>query len=220
MTGGLPAWARSAATLRLLVQVGVLGLAGACHSTGPASEASSDSAAHGAHGARLGEGADSAVAAGSEAQSAAASGDLDDGEPLQLEVPVEGAFPLLVWAPKGTRPHAVIVSAHGAGCLAEQHCGYLWRLARGRAIVACLRGEPLFRARPEQGFYFRDHRALGKELQLAVHALKKQFGERLGASWTFVGYSQGATMGALALPDSPVAFDQIVFIEGGGEGMT
>jgi predicted esterase len=141
-------------------------------------------------------------------------------EPIRTDLAVEGAFPLLTWAPEGSEPKPLVISAHGAGCLAEQHCEYFWRLLEGRAIVACLRGEPLYRNRPEQGFYFRDHLALARELEGAVTALRAHFGARLLQGWTYAGYSQGATMGALLLPDSPASFTQVLLIEGGGEGMS
>jgi len=155
-----------------------------------------------------------------ESSSAAADEGAPKRGPVVLDLELEGGFPLLTWAPAGRGEHPVVVTAHGAGCLAEEDCDYLWRLTSGKAIVACLRGEPLFRTRPEQGFYFRDHLALGRELGLAVAALRTEFGERLGDDWTFAGYSQGATMGALALPESTRAFQQLLLIEGGGEGMT
>jgi len=140
-------------------------------------------------------------------------------EPTVEELPVEGAFPLLVWAPADAAERPLIVSAHGAGCLAEDHCAYLWGLSGGQSIVACLRGEPLYRQHPERGSYFRDHRALARELEAAVDALEARFGTRPAAGRTYVGYSQGATMGALLLPDSARGFRQVLFIEGGGEGM-
>lgn len=140
-------------------------------------------------------------------------------EPHVAEIPLESGFPVLTWAPRSAASAPLIVSAHGAGCVAEDHCAYLWRLSGGRAVVACLRGDPLYRQRPEQGFYFRDHFALRAELEAAVSAVRQHFGDRLKASATFVGYSQGATMGALALPSMQLAFRELIFIEGGGEGM-
>jgi predicted esterase len=154
------------------------------------------------------------VADKTPAQSEAAS-----REPTVEDLPVEGAFPVLVWAPNGSAKKPLIVSAHGAGCAPEDHCAYLWGLSGGEAIVACLPGEPLYRQHPERGFYFKDHRALARELEAAMLAIEARFGTRLDADRTYVGYSQGATMGALLLPDSPLFFRQILFIEGGGEGM-
>jgi predicted esterase len=140
-------------------------------------------------------------------------------EPIREELAVEGAHPLLVWSPSGTKERPLIISAHGAGCAPEDHCAYLWGLSGGEAIVACLPGEPLYRQHPERGFYFKDHRALARELEAAMLAIEARFGTRLDADRTYVGYSQGATMGALLLPDSALAFRQILLIEGGGEGM-
>lgn len=185
-----------------------------CHAGPRAGEASEQSPAPALAPAAPTDSADSGAAHGAE-QEAPAS-----GEPIRTDLAVAGAFPLLTWAPSGKGPRALIVSAHGAGCLAEQHCEYFWRLLGGQAIVACLRGEPLFRNRPEQGFYFRDHLALARELEGAVAALQAHFAERLQEDWTFAGYSQGATMGALLLPDSPLTFAHILLIEGGGEGMS
>lgn len=190
------------------------GAGGATGAPGETHDASTDEplAARGADGAVAG----AAEAAGATEAPLGAEG----GTPRVEELPLESGFPLLVWAPEGRGPFPLLVAAHGAGCVAEDHCAYWWRLTEGRAIVACLRGEPLYRTRPEQGFFFRDHFALGRELELSVRTLTQHFGARLGERATFAGYSQGATMGALALPQSGLAFAELVFIEGGGEGMT
>jgi predicted esterase len=159
---------------------------------------------------------DEELAAGAEASEPEQAA---SAQPVIEELAVEGALPLLVWAPSGTATRPLIISAHGAGCMPEDHCSYLWELSQGQAIVACLRGDPLYRKYPERGFFYRDHFALGRELEAAAAALRQRFDGQLDSSWTYVGYSQGATMGALALPESALGFEQILLIEGGGEGM-
>lgn len=196
----------------------LLGALAACRAGGTAG--APDATPSPARTAQPGEPAGQASGAGEAREGTARSRAGDSEEPSVEEVPIESGFPLLVWAPRGRGTFPLVIAAHGAGCVAEDHCAYWWRLTQGRAIVACLRGEPLYRNRPEQGFFFRDHFALGRELALSVGALTKHFGDRIGARKTFAGYSQGATMGALALPNSGLTFEQLVFIEGGGEGMT
>lgn len=125
-------------------------------------------------------------------------------------------FPLLVVRPEGTGPFPVLVATHGAGGRAEEHCAYWWRQLGGSHLIACLRGAPLYRAAPERGFYYPDHHALGAELAKAAEALERSYAGQLQAGWTFAGYSQGATMGLLALLASKeVAFDALVLLEGG-----
>lgn len=144
----------------------------------------------------------------------------EDGSPQVLELPLREGFPLLVWTPRSDQELRVVMSAHGAGGLAEHHCEYWWRQLEGRFLVACLRGHPLYRTEPERGFYYPDHHELGKETAEARRALAAHFGKRLSGDFSYVGYSQGATMGALMVADHMPPFERFVFIEGGIDSWT
>lgn len=112
----------------------------------------------------------------------------------------------------------VLVVAHGAGGSPEEHCSLYRAIVRGRGFILCPRGEPTDRRLPpgESGFFYRDHRALEREVRAAFTALKEAYGERVDArAPIYAGFSQGAIMGALFLPSRPVLFARGVFIEGG-----
>jgi predicted esterase len=130
------------------------------------------------------------------------------------QLALTGFYPALLFRPQGSGPLPVLVAAHGAGGLAEHHCNYWWRLLGGSHLIVCLRGQPLFRADPARGFYFPDHIELGRELSALILAMEN-LGVSLQPGWTFAGYSQGATMGALALGEAVGPFRRLVLIEGG-----
>ena len=69
------------------------------------------------------------------------------------------------------------------------------------------------------GFYYRDHHALAAELRAALAALDRRFGARVDhAGAVYAGFSQGATMGALALPE--FGFTSAMLVEGGTDDWT
>ena len=109
------------------------------------------------------------------------------------------------------------VIAHGAGGRALDHCAF-WgpRLSPDVALL-CLGGNALRRGEPDGGAYFRDHLALRTELLHALEQVSAQSPDDFSASErVFIGYSQGATMGALALVEH-IDFQHLLLIEGGGE---
>lgn len=134
----------------------------------------------------------------------------------QLEV--EGHLPAPLLAPTGTPPPGgfpVLVIAHGAGGRGEHHCGF-WNEAVGPDwIIACPTGALLDRRQPNGGAYFPDHFRLRAELVALVAALRGRFSQDLTERFRFMGYSQGATMGALAIVGELDVFDELVLIEGG-----
>lgn len=93
-------------------------------------------------------------------------------------------------------------------------------------MLICLTGTPLRSREPEGGAYFKSHLALRAEVEDALDAAKKHWGDQLAPSdWLYLGYSQGATMGALALLMDPplvgsAGFSHLVLVEGGGENWT
>lgn len=129
------------------------------------------------------------------------------------ELAVPQFEPAVIWY----RPSApVIVIAHGAGGEAEWHCRHFHRIFAGRVTLLCPRGKRIAFKDETRGFYYPDHFALRRE----VHALVDQF-ERLVPSaesqrpYVYAGYSQGATMGALAFAESGSLFSKLLLVEGG-----
>ena len=69
---------------------------------------------------------------------------------------------------------------------------------------------------PYQGFFFRHHHALEKEVLAALEALRERFGQRVAnGPVVYAGFSQGATMGALMVVKHPRIFQRLVLVEGG-----
>ncbi len=70
--------------------------------------------------------------------------------------------------------------------------------------------------RRNEAFYYVGHRQLGREIEFAAAALESGYAPYLDRTAPiFVGYSQGASMGALALPGHPLGFARAVLVEGG-----
>lgn len=136
------------------------------------------------------------------------------------ELALEGFLPAVVAPPVGaTTPQPVWVAAHGAGGKASVHCAQ-WRrmLPEGRGFVVCPRGFP---THPKAGvdapgFYYVGHPRLAEEVTAALTALAARW-----PAWVdleapvFAGYSQGASMGALALPGHSGRFARVLLWEGG-----
>lgn len=136
------------------------------------------------------------------------------------ELELEGFLPAVVAPPVGAvGPQPVWVAAHGAGGKASIHCEQ-WRsmLPEGRGFVLCPRGFP---THPQAGvdapgFYYVGHPRLAEEVAAALKALSARW-----PAWVdleapvFAGYSQGASMGALALPGHPGRFARVLLWEGG-----
>jgi predicted esterase len=131
---------------------------------------------------------------------------------LALEVP--GFLPAVLFIPAGEDVRPLVVTTHGAGGTPESLCAYWVRLTDGRAFVLSLRGTPF---NSDSGAYFyRDHLALGKELNAALQAAQKAFGQRFAAgAGVYSGFSQGATMGVGMIPPYAEQLPHLVMIEGG-----
>ncbi len=144
-----------------------------------------------------------------------------------VELPIPGFLPALAFVPPGGPedrfPLAVVL--HGAGGRPEPHCDRWRHLLAERAYVVCPRGTPLGLVPPggePEGYFYRDHRALGLEVAAAVGAARSTFGPRLDARRALLaGFSQGATMGALFLHELPRfegaedVFARVALVEGG-----
>jgi predicted esterase len=87
-------------------------------------------------------------------------------------------------------------------------------------VLLCLSGVPLRKSDPDGGAYFPNHFELRDELSAALAALQEHpLYFRLLPERAFLGYSQGATMGALAVVGEH-EFASLVLIEGGAENWT
>ncbi len=127
-----------------------------------------------------------------------------------LQVP--GFETALLFAPIGDSPRPLVVAAHGAGGGPEWECDYWRRLTHDRVFVLCLSGTPL--GGSYAGYFFRDHRALNRELAAAVRAARAAEPRILQSSGIYAGFSQGATMGTPIIAQHAEAFPYAVLIEG------
>lgn len=126
--------------------------------------------------------------------------------------------PAIFVLPDDTGPVPLLIGAHGAGGSPEWQCEWLSALTTATTARLCLRGLPL--ARGELAYYYPEHRSLGRWLAAALERVETDYGARLAAPFIYVGYSQGATMGALAIQTSSHAIPHLLLIEGGLEGWT
>jgi predicted esterase len=129
------------------------------------------------------------------------------------ELPLEGFEPALVYyVPQGPK----LVVTHGAGGHAEWHCEHYRRIFEGRVSLLCARGKKRYYNDPAQGYYYPDHRALSAEVLELVATFETRFEPRsAGERYVYTGYSQGATMGALAFASEGGVFSHLLLVEGG-----
>jgi predicted esterase len=137
---------------------------------------------------------------------------------VELEIPDQdpsvASFP-----PSAPFPQPVLISAHGAGDSAQEMCE-VWRAVLGdRGIVLCPAG-PRMRAH-EEGRYYPDHHALERITFAAVRALAEKYPREADVKRiVYTGYSQGATMGALMIPEHGAECPRLVLVEGGFDDWT
>lgn len=135
--------------------------------------------------------------------------------PTVLSVPLEGMPSPLLVLPAEQRPVPLIIGGHGAGGSPEWNCEWLSWLLDESAVLLCLRGTPM--DRHGDSFYYPEHHSLDKWLSAALDYVKQQYTERLDGRSVYVAYSQGATMGALALQDD-AEIPNLLLVEGGVDG--
>ncbi len=132
------------------------------------------------------------------------------------ELALDSFEPAVIALPQGAGPHPLVIAAHGAGGRAEWHCNHQRAIWGPNVMIACPRGKRRFAREPERGYYFPDHHALAAELRCLEALLRRQFGVRLrNTPALYVGYSQGASMGSLALLTELAAYQPWVLVEGG-----
>ncbi|MCC6521294.1 MAG: hypothetical protein IT373_01410 [Polyangiaceae bacterium] len=142
-----------------------------------------------------------------------------EGSEAFVDLPVPGHRAALVGLPLGASgPRPVLVATHGALGHARPHCE-LWQAVVGaRAFVLCPRGARMAPALPDDayGHFYPGHPKLADEVTHALAALAARYGAHVDlAAPVYVGFSQGANMGALVLPSHPAHFARALLIEGG-----
>lgn len=128
--------------------------------------------------------------------------------PRALEVP--GFLPAVLFVPGGKEPRPLVVAAHGAGGSPEWECDYWSRLLREESFVLCLRGASLNNG---GGYYYRTQHALEAELVAAERAARAAE-PRISAGGTYVGFSQGSSMGSAIIAKHGGKFPRLVLVEG------
>jgi predicted esterase len=135
-----------------------------------------------------------------------------------VELPLPKGEPAVVSVPEGEGPRPLIVATHGAGGLARVHCRLWQSIVGARGFVLCPRGHRIMPHEPNgvAGYFYDGHPALGREISLALEALRQRYGGRVDMTAPlFAGYSQGAGMGSMLLPNHPARFARAVLVEGG-----
>lgn len=134
----------------------------------------------------------------------------------EIDIPIAGFEPAIVIFPDTAEKKPLIVVAHGAGGQASWHCRHWHGFIGNDAILLCPRGKRQYARDPSKGYYFPDHPSLGREVLAALAALRLQAGSKIASGpITYAGYSQGATMGALAFASDDNPFQRLVLVEGG-----
>jgi len=132
---------------------------------------------------------------------------LDDGRKAIVSLPLGS-----------TAPRPLLVATHGAGGRALDHCQLWRRIVADRGFVLCPRGRAIYPYGPAEPtrFFYPGHPSLAKEVSRAMAALAQRYAARLDPSKPiFAGYSQGASMGSMVLPEHPAGFARAALVEGG-----
>jgi predicted esterase len=108
-----------------------------------------------------------------------------------VELPVEGFRAARVSVPLGaTEPRPVVVALHGAGDRPEWACGGWRGVMDAYAFTVCPSGEP---GGAPGGFVWGNDIAVEREVNAAVEATRRRFGEYVAPGCTLLtGFSQGA----------------------------
>ncbi len=146
-----------------------------------------------------------------------ATPDMNRDEVAWAALPLEGFEPAIVSLPRGGRNGApLLVATHGAGGTAEWHCDHWRRLTQARGYILCLTGKRMVASREvESGYYYPDHLALGRELKAALASFRANYPSADSTNAVYAGYSQGASMGALAIAGLDPTFARAILVEGG-----
>jgi len=137
-------------------------------------------------------------------------------EALPTTLPLEGFEPAILQLPSEHRPLALFVVSHGAGGQAKWHCRHYELMLGPYAGLVCLAGKRMAARNPTLGYYYPNHVELGNELRVARAVLLETHGPSVaGETAVYIGYSQGATMGALAVGEHGEYWPLMALVEGG-----
>jgi pimeloyl-ACP methyl ester carboxylesterase len=145
-----------------------------------------------------------------------------DGPFLALQV--EGHGDAVVSLPLGARDkRPLVIATHGNYDRPEWQCEVWREIVHGSAFVLCPRGvsRPDSPSRDDIRFTYASNRALEREIEAAMTALRARFGDHLDdAAPLYTGFSLGAIMGVSIATRAPDRFPRMVLIEGGHDKWT
>ena len=146
-------------------------------------------------------------------------------EPAIRQLALQDFEPAHVVLPRGEgrQKARLAVIAHGAGERPEPHCAHYEALLPDDYLLVCTRGYPSNKHLPEpqRGYFYDGHPKLGQELQAVFTALAAEAPYATSVELEralYVGFSQGASMGILALHERPEVaahFNSILLVDGG-----
>jgi len=144
------------------------------------------------------------------------TGEAPQPEAVPSALSVMGFEPAVLRLSTYRRTAPLFVITHGAGGQAEWHCEHYEAILGPSASLLCLAGKRMVARDPTRGYYYPDHVVLSNEIVAARVAIReKHSGALSGDSDVYVGYSQGATMGALAVAGYGAFFTRLLLVEGG-----
>jgi predicted esterase len=127
---------------------------------------------------------------------------------------------VLRWAAAQVRAPLFVIT-HGAGGFAEWHCQHYAALLGSGGTLLCPSGRRMFASDPSRGYYYPNHVVLAEELQGARDAMLQHYAMRIREeAIVYVGYSQGASMGVLAVHKHGDWWPRLLLVEGGYDGWT
>lgn len=147
--------------------------------------------------------------------------------PGYARLPVPGYLPAVVaWPEAAAGVVPIAVAAHGSFDQPEWNCETFSQVVHGAAVVLCPRGKLRWDtpSEPEMlRFYFpaagggpAASASLQREVDAALRALQGSAAARLAPGPVlYIGFSQGAILGAPLLIKSPARFPRAILVEGG-----
>lgn len=129
------------------------------------------------------------------------------------DLEVEGFEPARLFY-RSSAPKWIVT--HGAGGQAAWHCEHWDKIFHSTVTLLCPRGKKRFAGDLSRGYYYPDHLTLEREVQAMRAAFESKYEPR-GAEekYVYVGYSQGASMGALAMAAHGDWLSHLILQEGG-----
>jgi len=119
----------------------------------------------------------------------------------------------------------IVIAAHGSYDQPEWNCEVFAQVLSGRGVVLCPRGKLRWDTPAEPAmlrFYFPSVGGwLRREIDAAVTALTTNAPQRVApAPIVYIGFSQGAILGAPIVIEDPRRFPRVILVEGGHDAWT